>query len=860
LPAWPRSGDLLLHLVSLALFRLFADNTPSHAPIEAPPLPHLPSADCTLQSFLSAQVATTDGDKQLQIAVCKTACSDSAGACDSDGNSLGTFNEAPYVLANTVHLFYSNGGECPTNKDRKASTQINFVCDTTVSNDDPVVEFVDTTDDCINVVQWRTPDVCGPTEQTTPCLIRDFYTGESYDLSVLTRGTSNWAALDTRENNDTYTYYLNVCRTLINPVPHDPTHECFGAGACQTKPQDATFPNYAIGDVQEGPQMKDGVITLTYSSNRTAVDRCNGKARSTTIIFTCKYGTLGQPRFDREVNCEYVFNWATSAACSLRRTVGSDCRVKDKVTGLEFDLSPLEQHRIDLPDDVSIWVKPCDVVHLESKPAACTDAGACRGMDNKVFESLGAANSELFYADGGLSLVYTLPKCKANPDEAFTTTIAFECDPDATETRRPTLLDSDDCSVTILWRTAYACTQKQQADCILTDEATGRQYDLSALERTLDPTYWQASHESDGHDYEYLINVCKPLGANTARLTKCDPNAGVCQLEGGPDGHVYNLGGVASPEINNGSLQMRYLNGDTCGETGFVREAIIDFVCGESESTDYPLGRPVFKRELDSKCIYEFEWKTPEACPIKVVKGENCKVTVPVTGQVIDLTPLSKEAYSFSDEFSHDYEIQICGDGLKDGCGTGKTAAGICQHASNDMYYSLGSPSSQLYLTEEVVTLTFEDGTRYNEDSSCGKVPRTAQIEFRCQPCATKSSPLLLKEERCTYYFVWLTSLVCPPERTCGPTPSPSPSPTPSPTPSPGPSPGPSPSPAKAKKSNTGMVAGIAVVVVLVVIIALVILVRKRVVSCGRSNSYSVMSVNSFVADDEFDDDDLEEA
>jgi len=300
---------------------------------------------------------------------------------------------------------------------------------------------------------------------------------------------------------------------------------------------------------------------------------------------------------------------------------------------------------------------------------------------------------------------------------------------------------------------------------------------------------------------------------------------------------------------------MRYLNGDPCGDTGFVREAIVDFVCGDSDFDDYPLGRPVFKQERDSRCIYEFEWKTPEACPIQVIAGKNCKVTVPTTGQVIDLTPLSKVSQSFSDVFSHDYTVQICG-ALKDSCGDEPGPVGICQHASNDEYYSLGKPSSELRLTEDIVTLTLEGGTRYDEDAKCGKVPRTSQIEFRCEPCATGvTEPSLLKEERCSYYFVWFTALVCPPERSCKPGPSPSPSPSPGP----GPSPSPTPSAGKGKKSNTAMIAGIAIVVVLVVIVGLVVMVRKRVLSCGRSNSYSVMSVNSFVGDDDFDDDDLEE-
>ena len=41
-----------------------------------------------------------------------------------------------------------------------------------------------------------------------------------------------------------------------------------------------------------------------------------------------------------------------------------------------------------------------------------------------------------------------------------------------------------------------------------------------------------------------------------------------------------------------------------------------------------------------SGCGFNFEWVTPAACPLRLVKGSACAVTDPVTGTVFDLTPL----------------------------------------------------------------------------------------------------------------------------------------------------------------------------------------------------------------------------
>ena len=40
-------------------------------------------------------------------------------------------------------------------------------------------------------------------------------------------------------------------------------------------------------------------------------------------------------------DCNYVFEWATSAACPVQSVVGSNCKVTDPDTGYVYDFSNL---------------------------------------------------------------------------------------------------------------------------------------------------------------------------------------------------------------------------------------------------------------------------------------------------------------------------------------------------------------------------------------------------------------------------------------------------------------------------------------------------------------------------------------
>ena len=97
------------------------------------------------------------------------------------------------------------------------------------------------------------------------------------------------------------------------------------------------------------------------------------------------------------------------------------------------------------------------------------------------------------------------------------------------------------------------------------DPATLYTYDLSPLRSQL----FQISANS----YDYSLAICSGLNASAGE--KCS-GAGACQTK---ESHSYSLGAANSTlDFSNGTLQMRYVGGDTCSG-GVSRSTLISFAC-----------------------------------------------------------------------------------------------------------------------------------------------------------------------------------------------------------------------------------------------------------------------------------------
>jgi hypothetical protein len=70
----------------------------------------------------------------------------------------------------------------------------------------------------------------------------------------------------------------------------------------------------SLGIPSSDPYIRDGHVVL----NMTGGSACSvpGQTRSALLLFTCKPGDLGSPKFVVQTSsCVSVFEWASSAAC-----------------------------------------------------------------------------------------------------------------------------------------------------------------------------------------------------------------------------------------------------------------------------------------------------------------------------------------------------------------------------------------------------------------------------------------------------------------------------------------------------------------------------------------------------------------
>ncbi|MEQ2219662.1 hypothetical protein XENOCAPTIV_021535, partial [Xenoophorus captivus] len=109
-------------------------------------------------------------------------------------------------------------------------------------------------------------------------------------------------------------------------------------------------------------------------------------------------------------------------------------------------------------------------------------------------------------------------------------------------------------------------------------------------------------------------------------------------------GKGFNLGYMqSSPQVaDDGSISIVYRNGDKCGDSSTYSTRIV------LQCDDNPDG-----------CEYVFIWRTSEACPIRKVKGENCRVRDPKSGYEFDFTSLKNRDFAITSN-KYSYHLSVC--------------------------------------------------------------------------------------------------------------------------------------------------------------------------------------------------------
>ena len=293
------------------------------------------------------------------------------------------------------------------------------------------------------------------------------------------------------------------------------------------------------------------------------------------------------------------------------------------------------------------------------------------------------------------------------------------------------------CGYTFAWRTSAACPQTDSTvptvptptSCETIDVPNGLRYDLTALAKATGNWLVQAG------EYLYAINVCEAVHG----LSLCGDSAGACQLKPSNTSFAKVLGHAATaPELSQGSLVMRFLNGDKCHGT-YDRSTVIFFQCDPFGK----MGKPTFLQETDD-CEYVFEWTTAAACPEKLASP--CQLEVGST--TYDLSKLHRSNSAgvtnwrvshplLHEDVEHEMAINVCG-GLVTSDNPCREGVAVCEWNADApaVSRSLGSVPV-LVPTPNGVVATFTDG------DVCESGARvTTMVNYICDTSAGQGSPV----------------------------------------------------------------------------------------------------------------------
>ncbi|XP_076612208.1 cation-independent mannose-6-phosphate receptor [Chaetodon auriga] len=690
---------------------------------------------------------TSANGKNFLVNICTDVaeCGQGMAGCElEDGHPLspvGVEKTLEYSTDGLLQLTYKGRQDDP--KAPLDTFIINFVCD---PNSHPgslklLREELSSSDHVVHDVffEFSTALACVPAP--VDCQIIDSH-GNEYDLSHLIRNAddSPWIAIDP-EGVKSGTFYINICKPLppLKDCPVGPLGACGLIGG----------KSYNLGYVQSSPQAaEDGSISIVYQNG----DRCGSTSHhSTRIILQCD-DNPGSPMFDRKDGCEYVFIWRTSEACPIRKSKGTDCRVRDPRSGYEFDLSSLKGKDYPVRSDKYIYhLSVCEGLQRGICTHKGADAVASCQVDGNNQKIGGMANHVLSYVGDQLILNYTDgDTCHRIYNRS--TEIYFSCHPDRKPGVPEFIKETPDCTYLFSWPTALACIPVKTSSCSYND-GQGHSYDLSPL--ALESRNWLVEASTDDTTKQFYINVCRSL-VQQGGSWKCPSSAASCLKVG--DEYV-SLGQVESgPTWDKTVLKLQYTSGQACpNDRGRNRSTIIRFKC-DRDKVD---SRPTLISAIED-CVYTFLWLTATACPLNSTQHDDCRVTNPATGHLFDLNSLRKEGgYTVYDgqEQRKMFRMNICGNVNNAGCSPG-TAVCI-KDASTAV--SGGQVSSRLSYKDHVLELTYEGG------SPCAANPALKHntiITFICRPPNMGSAPpepvlTYSNAETCTHFFSFHTPLVC---------------------------------------------------------------------------------------------------
>lgn len=230
-----------------------------------------------------------------------------------------------------MYLEYSGGTDCSAGARR---SRINFVCDKSVRDGEPIFVTESHENGCLYLFEWRTAYACNREAVVGvegSCKVADdalenFY----YDFTSL-RDNGPY-----KINGGGMNFEVGICGAVTNADSSPPPGACMREGNGDTC--------HAIGKASGEPRFNQGITSLHYESDDDCATSSSGKKTSTHINFLCdRNGDKNASAVDvvqgGKLNfnsvswdkCEYTFDFSTVHACRPRTS--ESCLFTDETSG-----------------------------------------------------------------------------------------------------------------------------------------------------------------------------------------------------------------------------------------------------------------------------------------------------------------------------------------------------------------------------------------------------------------------------------------------------------------------------------------------------------------------------------------------
>ncbi|RDD41852.1 Cation-independent mannose-6-phosphate receptor [Trichoplax sp. H2] len=725
-----------------------------------------------LMKEFGAYAVKSQSQKKLYINVCRNIqatqssslqnCGSLSSACvvsknSQDGSTIvdgiGQPSAKLTFVNQQIKLVYESKQNYSQCSNKAIVTNVSFRCGKSKDNNGPTLIHES---QCRYDVEWITELAC-PMEDliSHSCILK---TNNGYfNLLSLRNQSSDYQVTVVTSNALKYTYLINVCGPVkstncgysANGDSSKPTAACqVVAGQHNVTHRLGNFNDMALSYI-------DDKLSLTYYDGSPCHD---GFKRSTVISFICDHSIkIGSPQFVQENHCTYFFRWATKYACKSDSidlinedfTSGLFCSLYDNSTNFMYNMIPLRlsnnrynltvpQHKFQLNICDQVWGGTCNKSHpnlAHPNPSAC---------DSELIIGQTSGHDTLVYEQNQIRLKYN------SVQDNRKTTINFLCDMnfDSNSGKVSYVQETTNHNYIFNFATPLACGPKP-ISCI-TSDTKGNYYDLSDL--YLSSGNWDAvDGRPDEAHLQYKINMCGPVNIGNLHCPNIS-HLGGCQVDS-KNNRAFSMGVMTSnPEVVNGNLIVRYVNGDIC-HGRFRRSTRVELICSDTQ------GSLVFIRETPS-CEYIFTWTTPSACPVKKLTGNNCQVEDPLTQASYDLRSLasSEKDYKITMSANNFYSINVCRK-LVNQCGT--NTAGACL-TTGQSSRSLGTFNEQLIFNNGYLQLNYTNG---GSCPSHAGIKDSTILKFFCDESinGVGVGPQVIKgKASCVHEFHWNTSIACP--------------------------------------------------------------------------------------------------